>query len=291
MPAPQKPDISIAIVCWNMSRELPKTLLSLSRGFQRNSESLSYEIIVCDNGSDTLPQLPDMDPAPILITAPEPSKSPVGALNTALKHANGRWIGAWIDGARLASQNLLQGVQAATQLHHNPVIAVPNWQLGPKRQAVSVEEGYCAEVEDRLLTQAGWPDANCDLFSVSSPEMASIGGPMLESNALFLSAGMWCHLDYYDPAFNEPGGGVANPDMFVRAVGMDDTQLIRLDSVATFHQTHGGTTTGGTAKAIDAVKQAARNYARIRGYPLRAVREKGWIFDVKTGNVIQENPM
>ncbi|GGX67429.1 hypothetical protein GCM10007385_40700 [Tateyamaria omphalii] len=291
MGSTQKPDVSIAVVCWNMSRELPRTLLSLSRAFQRNVEDLTYEIVLCDNGSASLPMIPEMDPAPVLVHFPQRSKSPVGALNAALKHARGKWVGAWIDGARLASQNLLQGVYSAGQLHTNPIIAVPNWQLGPKRQAVSIEEGYSSEVEDGLLAQAGWPDPGCDLFSISSPEMSRIDAPMLESNALFLSADTWKRLDYYDPAFSEAGGGVANPDMLVRAVGLQNAQLIRLASVATFHQTHGGTTTDGTAKAIDAVKQAARNYARIRGYPLRAVRQKGWIFDVKTGQVTKDNSM
>jgi hypothetical protein len=182
-------------------------------------------------------------------------------------------------------------VYRAAKLHQNPVIAVPNWQLGPKRQAVSIEEGYSAQVEDALLATARWPETDCDLFSIASPEMSAIDAPMLESNALFLSADTWQRLAYYDPAFNEPGGGLANPDMLTRAVGLDDAMLIRLRSAATFHQTHNGTTTDGITKAMDAVKKAARNYVKLRGAPPKSVRKVGWIFDVDSGCVTRNKSM
>lgn len=279
------PELSITLVCWQMGREVPRTLWSLSRQFQQGIADLDYEIIVVDNGSDDLPVPPDMDPKPRILRAPVPSYSPVGAMNTAIANASGGLIGAWIDGARLAAPNLLKTVIDAARLHSNPVLAVPNWQLGPVRQAISVGNGYSAEVEDGLLAQAGWPSSDIDLFSISAPEAASITAPMLESNALFLSAADWDRLGGFDPAFSEPGGGAANPDVFWRAAHLPDSQLIRLNGVGTFHQIHGGVTTDGPVKAVNALKQAARNYARIRGHPMKPVRDVGWIFDAATGKI------
>lgn len=281
----KSPDISIAIVCWRMSRELPRTLWSLSRAFQQGVEDLDYEIIVIDNGSEELPCTPKMEPAPSIDVATVRSPSPVGAINEALERARGRLIGAWIDGARIAAPNLVRSVWQAAQLHPNPVLAVPNRQFGPVRQAISVGEDYSREVEDTLLQQAGWPSPDADLFAISAPEAAHIRAPMLESNALFLTAQDWERLGRYDPAFAEAGGGAANPDMFWRATQLPDTQLIRMDGTATFHQVHGGTTTFGPEKAIAALKQAARNYAQVRGQVLRPVRDVGWIFDCATGSV------
>jgi hypothetical protein len=97
------PDISIAITCWNMARELPRTLWSLSRAFQQGADDLTWEIIVIDNGSDCLPLSPVMTPAPRILAARHPAPSPVGAMNEALALARGQIIGAWIDGARMAS--------------------------------------------------------------------------------------------------------------------------------------------------------------------------------------------
>lgn len=278
-----QPDLSIALVCWQMARELPRTLWSLSRAFQKGIEGLSYEIIVVDNGSDTVPRLPDMAPDVAVHRADIRSASPVEAMNKALSLSTGTFIGAWIDGARMASPNLLASIWQAARLHPNPVLAVPNYQLGPVRQAISVGDAYSPAVEDALLEQAGWPAPETDLFAISCPEMARIDAPMLESNALFLRAEDWKRLEGYDPVFTEPGGGAANPDVFRRALELGDTQLVRLDGAATFHQVHGGTTTDGPEKAVAALKHLARNYARVRGSPMRPIRELGWIYDTSTG--------
>lgn len=280
-----RPALSVALVCWQMSREVPRTLWSLSRGFQKGMEGIDYEIIVVDNGSDQLPELPDMDPLPSIRRAQSTSSSPVGAMNEALALAQGDFVGAWIDGARLASPGLLRSIYDASRLHSNPVLAVPNWQLGPKRQAISAAEGYCTDVEDELLEQAGWPSRDIDLFSVSAPEMSGIKAPMLESNALFLSRRDWVRSDGYDAGFSEAGGGMANPDMLHRAVDLPETQLIRLSGEATFHQIHGGTTTDGPERAVEAVKQASRHYFKLRGHPVRPVRQIGWIYDTATGQI------
>lgn len=279
------PDFSIAITCWRMERELPRTLWSLSRQFQQGAEAISWEIIVVDNGSEVLPPIPEMDPRPRLVRARHPTPSPVGAMNEGLALARGRLIGAWIDGARIASSGLIAAVAKAAAHHPAPVIAVPNRQLGKQRQATAAGQGYNQTTEDALLAQAGWPDPAADLFAVSWPEEPSAASPMLETNALFLSRDTWSALGGFDQAFTQPGGGMCNPDMLHRAVNLPGTQLIRMDGIATFHQIHDGTSTSDEDKAILMVKEASRFYTALRGHPPRKQRARGWIFDSRTGDM------
>lgn len=279
------PEVSVAIACWQMGRELPRTLRSLSRAFQRGVEDLSYEIVVVDNGSDQLPDAPGMEPAPRIVRARAPAPSPVGAMNEALSMARGGLVGAWIDGARLASSDLLAAVWQAAAAHPAPVVAVPNRQLGPDRQASSARLGYDRATEDALLDAAGWPDPAADLFAMSWPEEPAPTAPMLESNALFLRRETWAALGGFDPAFTEPGGGLCNPDVLDRAVRLPGTQLIRMSGVATFHQIHGGASTSDEARALRVVKEGARAYAALRGHPPRKQRARGWVYDAATGEM------
>ena len=268
-----------------MQRELPRTLLSLSRAFQQCPAALTWEIIVVDNGSERLPVAPDMEPSPTILPALHPAPSPVGAINQALSLARGRIIGAWIDGARLASPALLRAVAQAAAAHPRPVIAVPNRQFGVERQASAVRRGYDRVREDALLQAAGWPDPAADLFAISWPEEPSPTAPMLESNALFLHRQTWAELGGYDAAFTEAGGGMCNPDMLDRAVHHPETQLIRLSDVATFHQFHGGTSTSSEPQAVRMVKEATRHYAALRGHPPRKLRTRGWVYDAVNGTL------
>ena len=51
-PTPQDAvDLSVVVVFYNMRREAARTLLSLTRSYQRGIEDLDYEVIVVDNGS------------------------------------------------------------------------------------------------------------------------------------------------------------------------------------------------------------------------------------------------
>jgi Glycosyl transferase family 2 len=48
----RRPDLSVVVVVYNMPREAPRTLLSLSPRYQRYIDAADYEVIVVDNGSD-----------------------------------------------------------------------------------------------------------------------------------------------------------------------------------------------------------------------------------------------
>ena len=47
----RKPAVSVVVVVYNMAREAPRTLYSLSAAYQRDISAEDYEVIVVDNGS------------------------------------------------------------------------------------------------------------------------------------------------------------------------------------------------------------------------------------------------
>lgn len=278
-----RPDLSVVIVSFEMERELRRTLVSLSPGYQRFERPYRQEVIVVDNGSSKPPKasdFKDLDLDLTILGCATRSPSPVFALNEGLALARGTLIGAWIDGARLASPGLLQSALAAATLAPRPVVATLNWQLGPRRQYLAAEAGYDRETEDRLLASIRWPDEPRRLFDISTSEVpGGPEGPLLESNALFMPRELWQELGGYDPVFDEAGGGAANPDLLWRALELPGTQLIRVVGEGTFHQIHGGLTTSDKRQAMRVMKEASAKYYRVRGRPLRYVRETGILFE------------
>lgn len=286
-----EPALSVVIACHDMARELPRTLRSLAPPYQSAAGQL--EVIVVDNGSATPPRAEDFNVLGLDLTvmaATRPSPSPVAALNLGLMAARAPLIGAWIDGARLASPGLLAACRAAARMHPRPVVATLNYQLGPTRQHQASETGYCQAVEDALLEEIGWPDDGYALFSIATPELGRPDAPMLESNALFMPRTLWRELGGFDPDFVEPGGGVANPDIFIRACALRDAQLIRVLGEGTFHQFHGGVSTSTPRRAMDVLRDGSRAYLRRRGRPLVPVRAPGWLFDARTSACAEAVP-
>lgn len=282
------PQVSLVIVVHEMARELPRTITSLTAPYQHGMDGRD-EIIVVDNGSREPPlqaAFAGLVPPVRVIRQPAPTASPVPAINTGLAAAAGALIGVWIDGARLASPGLVAAARAAARLHPRAVIATPNFQLGPQLQYLAAERGYDPAAEDRLLDGIGWPADGYRLFDVATPEARDgPAGPLRESNALFLPRPLWDELGGYDPVFDEPGGGAANPDALVRACGLADAQLIRIVGEGTFHQIHGGLTTSTSAGALRTVQDAGRAYLRRRGRPAALIREPGWLFDARAGRL------
>jgi hypothetical protein len=179
---------------------------------------------------------------------------------------------------------------AAANLHPRPVIATINYQLGPALQYFSPDHGYDQAVEDELLRSIDWPSDGYRLFEIATSEMRQgPAGPMLETNALFLPCDLWRELGGYDPAFVEPGGGLANADTLLRACALPGVQLIRVLGEGTFHQFHGGLSTTTLRGATRTLQQGSRAYLRRRGRPVAMVRYPGWLFDARTAAVVKRD--
>jgi len=98
--------VSIVVVAYNMERELPRTLRSLSPQMQLGIDDIEYEIVVVDNGSDTPVDLGADASWVRLIRIDDASPSPVEAINHGIDIASGDLVGVMIDGARLASPGM-----------------------------------------------------------------------------------------------------------------------------------------------------------------------------------------
>src|SRR4051794_27642360 len=73
------PRLTVVVVAFEMDREAPRTLLSLSRAYQRNIESLSYEVVLVDNGSPSpIPEaaVTSLGPEFRLARCDDPARSP-----------------------------------------------------------------------------------------------------------------------------------------------------------------------------------------------------------------------
>lgn len=132
----------------------------------------------------------------------------------------------------------------------------------------AAEVGYDQQVEDRLLDSIDWRNDGYSLFGVSTFAGSSHRGwfgPMGESSSLFLPRALWSELGGLDAAFDLPGGGLVNHDLYHRACGLAGTQLVELLGEATFHQYHGG---AATSRSFSWAEMEAQ-YQAFRGAPYR----------------------
>jgi len=239
--------LSVIVVVYNMTREAPRTLYSLSSAYQQGIREEDYEIIVVDNGSTRRLQPTDYTrfgsnfQYHYLANA---SPSPTAALNFGLQRARGEVIGIMIDGARICTPGLLHYARVGTEMYNRAVVASVGFYLGQGFQRFAIMRGHDQDEEDRLLNRIGWPRDGYRLFEVGSlDESSHWAAPIAESNALFMRKELWVEVGGVDERFDMPGGGVVNLDTFVRCCELPDSELIILLGEGTFHQVHGGVAT------------------------------------------------
>ena len=237
------------VVCYDMARELPRTLETIA--YQRGVNLSEVEVVIVDNGSpvpvgsEALAQFPcaqllRLDPAP---------PSPVAAANAGVAAARGDFIGMFIDGARMLSPGLVAAALRAEALSPTPVIASLAFHLGADLQMSAAARGYDQTAEDDLLGTVDWRTDGYELFSVSVFAASSARGwfgPMGECNSLFMHRSHWNRTGGFDTRFDIAGGGLANHDLYHRAVMAPGAELFVLLGEATFHQYHGGSSTSGS---------------------------------------------
>jgi hypothetical protein len=242
--------LSIVVVVYDMAREARRTLHSLTPEYQVGAESLDYEVIVVDNGSptplgeDTVREFGDRF---VYHYVEQPLPSPCRAVNEAVDRARGSVVAIAIDGARLFSPGVLRRTAAAFQAFREPVVATISFELGSEPQQVAITSGYDKAAEDALLAGIGWPADGYRLFEIAVTSTSGPYAPFFpvgESNCLFLRKSLYRSIGGMNEAFSSPGGGLANLDFFKRAVTVAGVTPVMLLGEGTFHQIHGGASTG-----------------------------------------------
>ena len=242
--------LSLVVVHYNIPREFPRTLFSLSPSFQKGISADDYEVIVVDNGSKELPDISSYRESGMnirLLQVPNPNQSPARAINLGLNASLGKNIGVFIDGARMASPGLLQSAQQALRFSDRSIVATRGRYLGPTMQRTSMNEGYTKDFEDAMLGSLDWKNNGYRLFEKSVFDESSgahwFDPRISESNSLFMSRALWSEINGFSEDFQSLGGGFVNLDTLRRATTLDGTQPILLIGEATFHQLHGGVAT------------------------------------------------
>jgi hypothetical protein len=277
-----KPKVSIIVISYNMNRELPRTLLSLSLPYQKDIGRDEYEVILIDNGSKVPPTAADfahLDLDVRVLSMDNPTKSPVPAINFGLKQVSGEIIGVYIDGARIASPRLIAAARDAISYNQRAFVGSRGRYLGNKFQRVAIVEGYNQQAEDDMLAKSGWENDGYKLFDISVFDESSGPtwfDPVAESNSLFMWRSLWDELGGYAEGFITPGGGLVNLDTWKRACELPDTVPTLLLGEATFHQVHGGIATNGS---LEKVQEFYTEYFTIYGeefdVPMPAIRLVG----------------
>ncbi|MFO1347097.1 MAG: glycosyltransferase family A protein [Pseudomonadales bacterium] len=266
------PRLSIVVMVYKMPEQAKKTLYSLSAAYQRGVTENDYEVIVMENPSSRIlgKEAAEKWGGNFHYQAyPETLPTPVNAMNFGAAHARGRMIAVMIDGARMVSPGIVNYILAAERLHRDVVVAVPGYHLGNKVQQEAMLEGYDEAYEQTLLDKVQWPQDGYRLFEICCLSGTSAGGylkPLGESNVLAMPRHIWEKLGGYDVGFTETGGGQCNLDLHKRAAELPETVLVTLIGEGSFHQFHGGITTGTQGEVrLKAMQDHFNQYAALRG--------------------------
>ncbi|MED5609412.1 glycosyltransferase [Pseudomonas sp. JH-2] len=268
----RRPKLSIVLIVYKMPDQAERTLHSLSVRYQHGVRESDYEVIVVENHSDRL-----LGATRALAQGgnvryyhrQETERTPVHAINFGASVARGSHMAIMIDGARMVTPGVIKGALDAFRLEPHAAVSAPGYHIGHKLQQVAVNEGYNEEVEAGLLRQINWPENGYRLFDIAVLSGSCRGGffqANYESNFIAMSRRKWRQLGGVNPRYNDFGGGNANLDLYKRLLEMPDTPFYLLYSEGSFHQFHGGVTTGTLREERERVyKQLDDQDREIRG--------------------------
>jgi glycosyltransferase involved in cell wall biosynthesis len=266
--------LSVILIAYDMAREIPRTLQSLSRSYQQDAQDLTYEILLVDNGSPvplSESAWSHIDAPVRLIRVQDALSSPARAINIALDQAAGEIVCLMIDGAHVLTPGVFKMALSSYQAYENAVVAIRYFYLGMQEQTVSIANGYNQNVEDQLLEKIQWPNDGYRLFEIgtalrSGASRLSWLNRMFEANCLFLRRSLFRDQGGADERFDYPGGGFLNLDIFKRAVEAPGVTPVQLIGEGSFHQVHGGITTNSHGMEREAQLDKYRaQFAKIRG--------------------------
>ena len=271
------PRLSVVLVVYRMPDQAARTLQSLATTCQQGVSESDYEIIVVENHSDRL--LGEATATSIggnvrYLHRHETRRSPVFAVNAGAATARGSHIAVMIDGARMLTPGVLRLSLDAFRMHPHAAVAVPGYHLGQKLQQHAVNEGYDEQADAALLASIDWPRDGYRLHDIAVLSGSCRDGfllPVGESNFLACSRERWQALGGMDERYDDYGGGYANLDLYKRLLERPDTPLFMLYGEGTFHQFHGGVTTGARAGELERIAQLiADQDERLHGKPRAA---------------------
>jgi hypothetical protein len=268
-----KPLLSIVIVVYDMPEQAKKTLISLSTQYQQDVSMQDFEVIVVENDS---PNLLDKDfvkslpPNVHYYQRQETQPTPVHAINFGASKARGEYICLMIDGARVLTPRVVKNMLLGHRLADLSVVSIPGYHLGEKPQQENVSGGYGLDAERKLMQSIQWPADGYRLFEISCFSASSEGGfflPNSESNCVSVPRSLWQELGGFDARFDLRGGGLVNLDFYRRACEYPGVQHVVIPGEGTFHQFHGGVTTGGEDEETRAIfiKACQAQYRELKG--------------------------
>lgn len=267
------PRVSFVLIVYDMPSQAQNTVRSLLPDYQTSVEEQDYEVIVVENKSANTMSREFIDSLPGNFSyhlRNETRPTPIYAANEGIEKAKGENICVMIDGARLLTPGVVKNVLLGHTLSDRAVVTVPGYHLGHELQQKSVESGYGVEQEKVLMDSISWPEVGYRLFDIACFSGSCAPGfylPHSESNCISMPREIWRSLGGFDAKFDMRGGGLVNLDLYKRACEYPGVTHIFLHGEGTFHQFHGGVTTGGEAADarqvfIDAIKA---QYQTIRG--------------------------
>lgn len=271
-------ELSIIVIVYDMPLQAKRTLQSLSPQYQEGVSQRDYEVIVVENQStnnmdrDFLASLPGNFSYHLRA---EREPTPVHAINHGVGISRGRHICIMIDGARMITPGVIKNILRGHRLQEKSVVTVPGYHIGERVQQDAVEEGYSVEEDQALIESVGWPLDGYRLFDIACFSSSCDPGfflPNSESNCISVPRDIWAMLGGMDTRFNLRGGGLVNLDLYKRACEFTGAQHVMLMGEGTFHQFHGGVTTGGELPEVREQLMHSMNeqYEEIRGEPYRS---------------------
>lgn len=266
------PRLSIVLIVYKMPDQAEKTLYSLSPAYQQGVSEEDYEVIVVENHSERL--LGERRATQYARNVRyhhrhETTRSPVNAINFGAEQATGSHLAIMIDGARMVTPGVVRLALDAFRMSPQAAVSAPGYHIGHKLQQVAVNEGYDEKAEARLLRSIDWPKDGYRLFDIAVLSGSCQGGffrSNYESNFIAMSVRKWQAVGGMDVRYDDFGGGMANLDLYKRLLEYPDTPFYLLFGEGSFHQFHGGVTTGTLKEERDRVfEQIKAQDQLIRG--------------------------